>query len=376
MLFKMTDPELKRTPLYDLHLELNARVVPFAGYAMPVQYPAGIKQEHLHTRAQAGLFDVSHMGQVLVSGDNAAQALEKLIPVDLEALENNHQTYAVFTNENGGILDDLIICRWSKDTFFLVVNAACKEQDLQHLQQGLPGLNIQFLGGHSLLALQGPKAKLVMKKIAPASQTLSFMTSSTFVIEGIECHISRSGYTGEDGFEISVPDSQADRLARLLLSFDEVEAIGLGARDTLRLEAGLCLYGHDMDTDISPVEAALVWSISKSRRSGGNKAGGFLGANKILEQMIKGVAQQRVGLLIEGRRLLREGVEIFDEQNKPVGRVTSGGFSPTLEAPIAMAYVNTTHLGEDCNLHALVRDKTVPVSVVKMPFVPQQYFRA
>lgn len=381
----MSTSELKKTPLHALHLELKARMVPFAGYDMPVQYQAGIKQEHLHTRAQAGLFDVSHMGQFLIQGKDAIAELEKLIPVDLHSLADNAQTYGAFTNASGGILDDLIICRWSEDCFYLVVNAACKDQDLEHLRQHLTNLDIQNLDDRALLALQGPAAKGVMAEIAPDINItkLIFMTSTKCTIAGVECYISRSGYTGEDGFEISVPASAADALARQLLNFEQVEAIGLGARDTLRLEAGLCLYGHDMNTDTTLVEAGLSWSIAKSRRSSGSKAGGFPGANEIFIQMIDGTFQkqqkQRVGLLVEGRRIIREGSEIYDADNHIVGIVTSGGYSPTLEAPIAMAYIKTEIITslttQPTTIHAKVRDTIVPVNIHSMPFIPHHYFR-
>ncbi|MEZ5529874.1 MAG: glycine cleavage system aminomethyltransferase GcvT [Porticoccaceae bacterium] len=373
----MTDlsSDLKITPLNELHLELGARMVPFAGYEMPVQYPDGIMTEHLHTRTAAGLFDVSHMGQVVISGAGVAKALEALVPVELESLPINRQTYALFTNDEGGILDDLMIARWAEDTFFLVVNAACKEQDLAHLQANLSGFDINYLDGRGLLALQGPAAAEVMSQIAPAACELIFMNGCHVTIDGADCYITRSGYTGEDGFEISVPAGAAEPLARKLLSFEQVNAIGLGARDSLRLEAGLCLYGHDLDTTTTPIQAALLWSISKSRRPDGEKAGGFPGAEVIFGEIAEGVSRKRVGLAIEGRAPVREGAEIVNEAGEQVGVVTSGGFGPTLEAPLAMGYVQAEYAAVGTALSALVRGKPRPVTVAKMPFVAQRYYR-
>lgn len=372
-----TNNGVLKTPLHKLHAELGGKMVPFAGYEMPVQYKGmGIIKEHQHTRAQAGLFDVSHMGQLVISGENAARSLEALVPVDLEALPINRQTYALFTSETGGILDDLIITRWSEDRFFLVVNAACKNQDIAHLRKYLePHLDIQHLHDQALIALQGPFAKEVIYTLAPAAQTLVFMSGCHAEIEGVECYITRSGYTGEDGFEISLPAVQADRIARRLLSSDEVQAIGLGARDSLRLEAGLCLYGHDLDRETSPVEAALVWSISKSRRMGAAKEGGFPGADKILAQLEKGVSRKRIGLSVEGRVPVREGVELLNAEGVAVGRVTSGGYAPTLGSPVAMAYVIPEAAAIDTPLYASVRGKKISVKVARMPFVPQRYYR-
>lgn len=364
-----------RTPLYSLHVELGAKMVPFAGYAMPVQYPDGVLKEHLHTRAQAGLFDVSHMGQVVARGAGIAAALEKLIPVDIEALPLNKQSYGVFTADHGGILDDLIITRWGENEFFLVVNAGCKARDIAHLQQHLTGFDVEVLEDRALLALQGPQAATVMTELVGATSTLTFMNGCRGNIDGADCFITRSGYTGEDGFEISIPADRAVAVAKRLLSYDAVQAIGLGARDSLRLEAGLCLYGHDMDSNTSPIEAGLTWSISKSRRSDGSKAGGFLGAEKILEQISRGAPRKRVGLKINGRAPIREGVELVDKAGAVIGKVTSGGFGPTLGAPLAMAYVDSEHASTGSELGALLRGKTIPVEVVKMPFVAQNYVR-
>lgn len=371
----LKDDSLKATPLKELHLELGAKMVPFAGYEMPVQYPAGIKTEHLHTREHAGLFDVSHMGQVVISGEGAAEALEALVPVELESLGINKQTYALFTNEQGGILDDLMIVRWAEDRFFLVVNAACKEQDLAYLRAQLPDLDIEYLDGRGLLALQGPEAKSVMAQLAPEARELVFMTGARATLAGIDCYITRSGYTGEDGFEISVPAESAEMLARKLLAFDQVEAIGLGARDSLRLEAGLCLYGHDLDTETTPIQGSLLWSISKSRRADGEKAGGFPGADVILKEQAEGATRKRVGLKIEGRAPVREGAELVNADGTQVGVVTSGGFGPSLDAPVAMGYVSAEYATIGTALNAMVRGKPRPVTVEKMPFVPHRYYR-
>ncbi len=366
---------LKYTPLYALHQELGAKLVPFAGYDMPVSYPAGIMQEHLHTRSQAGLFDVSHMGQVLIRGDQAAQELEGILPIDVEALGIGQQSYALFTNEAGGIIDDLMITRLAQNEFFLVVNAACKDKDLQHLQNSLSGVEIQHLEGRGLLALQGPAAKDVMASYMDKLDEMNFMQGCEAEIKGVRCYINRCGYTGEDGFEISVAAEDAQAIGRLLLEDERVKAIGLGARDSLRLEAGLCLYGHELNEEISPIEAVLNWSISHSRRVGGVKEGGFPGASVILEQMQNGVQRKRIGLQLEGRMAAREGVSLHNEAGEIVGEVCSGGFSPTLECPISMAYVNTDYTELGLLLEAQIRKKSIPARVCKMPFVPQRYYR-
>ncbi len=365
---------VQAVPLHALHLQLGARMVSFAGYQMPLQYPPGIKQEHLHTRAAAGLFDVSHMGQVLVKGRGAGQALEALVPVELESLALNKQVYAVFTNPRGGIEDDLIITRWDEELFFLVVNAACKVQDIAYLRASLPGCDIEELD-RALLALQGPRASEVMAKLVPEATALSFMNGCAGMLAGAECYITRSGYTGEDGFEISVPSRQARAVADALLAFEVVQPIGLGARDSLRLEAGLCLYGHDMDSATTPIEASLAWSISPSRRRQGAKAGGFPGSDHIFGQMQQGVQRKRVGLRVEGRAPVREGAPIQDASGATVGVVTSGGFAPSLDAPIAMGYVDTALAAPGTELTAMVRGKSRPLVVAKMPFVEQRYHR-
>ena len=365
----------RKTQFYDYHLAAGGKMVPFAGYLMPVQYPLGIMQEHLHTRDHAGLFDVSHMGQVLVRGPNAAAELEKLMPVDVEALAINQQSYATFTSGDGGILDDLIITRWAQNTFFLVVNAGCKEQDVAHLKTHLLNCEINYLDQQSLIALQGLRAVEIMTELAPETAALVFMQGCHTQIGDIECYVTRSGYTGEDGFEISVSDDHALALADELLAYDYCQWIGLGARDSLRLEAGLCLYGHDMDEHTSPVEASISWSISKSRRSDGEKAGGFLGADTILGHLANGATKKRVGFLVEGRAPVREGAEIADQQGNLVGVITSGGFGPSLQAPVAMGYVPVGLSAVGTQLTALVRGKPRSITVAKMPLVPQRYYR-
>ncbi|AMO78097.1 MULTISPECIES: glycine cleavage system aminomethyltransferase GcvT [Pseudomonas] len=367
---------LAKTPLYDLHLELGAKMVPFAGYEMPVQYPLGVLKEHLHTRARAGLFDVSHMGQLRLRGADAAAALESLVPVDILDLPLGQQRYALFTNAEGGILDDLMVAN-AGDHLFLVVNAACKDQDLAHLRQHIGArCEIESLfDSHALLALQGPAAAEVLARFAPAVKDLTFMQVASVELLGAQCNVSRSGYTGEDGYEISVPVAQAEALARALLAEEEVQPIGLGARDSLRLEAGLCLYGHDMDSATTPVEASLGWAISKVRRADGERAGGFPGAERIFAQQREGVASKRVGLLPQERVPVREGAEIVDAQGAVIGKVSSGGFGPSLGAPVAMGYVASAHAALDSEVFAMVRGKRVPMKVARTPFVPQRYYR-
>ncbi|WP_296249898.1 glycine cleavage system aminomethyltransferase GcvT [Pseudomonas sp. UBA4194] len=373
----MSEAILHKTPLHALHLELGARMVPFAGYDMPVQYPLGVMKEHLHTRAQAGLFDVSHMGQIRLLGAEAAGALEALVPVDIVDLPVGMQRYAMFTAENGGILDDLMVANLGNDTLMLVVNAACKDQDLAHLRQHL-GNHCQIeplFEERALLALQGPAAVSVLQRLAPEVANMTFMQFATVQLLGVDCYVSRSGYTGEDGYEISVPTANAEALARALLAEPEVEAIGLGARDSLRLEAGLCLYGHDMDRDTSPVEAGLLWAVSKSRRADGPRAGGFPGADTVFAQQQDGAARKRVGLLPQERTPVREGAEVVDDAGSVVGRICSGGFGPTLNAPVAMGYVEARFTKLDTPLWAIVRGKRVALKVSRMPFVPQRYYR-
>ncbi|WP_025126821.1 glycine cleavage system aminomethyltransferase GcvT [Pseudomonas sp. PH1b] len=373
----MSTESLLKTPLHSLHLELGARMVPFAGYDMPVQYPLGVMKEHQHTREQAGLFDVSHMGQIRLSGAQAAKALETLVPVDIIDLPVGMQRYAMFTNEQGGILDDLMVANLGDDQLFLVVNAACKDQDLAHLRQHIgTQCDIQPLfEERALLALQGPAAVTVLARLAPEVAQMTFMQFKPVTVLGAECFVSRSGYTGEDGFEISIPAAEAERLARALLAEPEVAAIGLGARDSLRLEAGLCLYGHDMNSDTTPIQASLLWAISKVRRADGARAGGFPGAEVIFAQQQAGVSRKRVGLLPQERTPVREGAEIVDAEGKVIGNVCSGGFGPTLGGPLAMGYLDIEHCALDTPVSAIVRGKKVPMLVSKMPFVPQRYYR-
>jgi aminomethyltransferase len=366
--------ELKQTPLNALHQELGARMVPFAGYEMPVQYPLGVKKEHELTRAACGLFDVSHMGQVLIQGEGAAEALETLVPADLVGLAEGMQRYGLFTGEEGGILDDLMIVN-AGDHLYLVVNAACREQDLAHLRRGLPAHRVEPVE-RGLLALQGPLAAPVMARLCPAACEMVFMQHGRFEIEGTPVWISRAGYTGEDGFEISVPADRTEALARRLLAEDEVEAIGLGARDSLRLEAGLCLYGHDIDTSTTPVEAGLIWAIGKPRRRGGERPGGFPGADIILHQVeARDHRRRRVGLLGEGRAPVREGAALYAEDGRHLGTVTSGGFGPSVGKPVAMGYVDVAFAEPGRVVHAEVRGKRLPMTVSKMPFVSPGYHR-
>lgn len=367
---------LARTPLYDLHLELGGKMVPFAGYEMPVQYPLGVKKEHIQTRESAGLFDVSHMGQVLLKGTHAAAALEKLVPVDIIDLPVGKQRYALFTNEQGGIMDDLMVSNLG-DRLFVVVNAACKEQDIAHMRANLGSdVEIEVLEDRALLALQGPKAAEALARIQPDVASMVFMDSREIVIDGVDCLIGRAGYTGEDGYEISIPADKAQQIARLLLAQPEIEAIGLGARDSLRLESGLCLYGHDIDPTTTPVEAALLWAISKNRRADGERAGGFPGAEIILEQIqTKAVSRKRVGLIGQGKAPIREGAELVNAQGEKVGVVTSGSFGPTIGVPVAMGYVASEYAVLETEVFALVRGKQLPMNVAKAPFVEQRYFR-
>ncbi|PMH43243.1 glycine cleavage system protein T [Vibrio sp. 10N.286.49.B3] len=375
-MIQQLDQDLLQTPLHALHIEAGAKMVPFAGYSMPVQYPLGVKKEHLHCRSSAGLFDVSHMGQLRLHGEEAAKALETLVPVDIVDLPVGKQRYAFFTNPQGGIRDDLMVANLG-DHLFVVVNAACKAQDIAHLQFNLPaGVAVEVVENRALLALQGPKAAEVLARLHPAVQDMVFMDVKTLNIAGVECIVSRSGYTGEDGYEISVPEEHAASVACQLTDFDEVEWIGLGARDSLRLECGLCLYGHDLDETTTPVEASLLWAISPVRRAGGEREGGFPGADVILNQiMTKEVARKRVGLVGQTKAPVREGVELFDAQDNKVGVVTSGTAGPTAGKPVSMAYVHTDFAALGSEVFALVRGKKLPMVVEKMPFVAQRYYR-
>jgi aminomethyltransferase len=365
-----------------MHIAAGARMVPFAGYEMPVQYPAGVLKEHLHTREKAGLFDVSHMGQADIRPrdgkmETAALALETLVPVAVLGLKEGRQRYALFTNENGGIIDDLMIAHRG-DQFFLVVNAACKEGDIAHMRRHLEGAcEITVRDDRALLALQGPKAEAVLSALAPEAAEMKFMDSRALTIDGAECIVSRSGYTGEDGYEIAVPAGKAEALAEKLLADDDVQWIGLGARDSLRLEAGLCLYGNDLDEKTTPVESSVEWAIQKARRRGGEREGGFPGADIILDQLEKGAEKRRVGLKPEGRAPVRAGAELFAEAEggEAIGSVTSGGFGPSANHPVAMGMVPTGLSKEGTTLYAEVRGKRLPVTVAALPFVKQTYKR-
>jgi len=366
---------LAQTPLHDLHVELGAKMVPFAGYEMPVQYPAGVLKEHNQTRDSAGLFDVSHMGQLRITGADAAAALETLVPVDIIDLPAGMQRYAFFTNEEGNILDDLMVAN-AGDHLFVVVNAACKAQDIAHLRQHIGDrCTIEELTDRALLAIQGPKAIDVVARFAPEVAEMTFMKVKPVNLLGVECFISRSGYTGEDGFEISIPADHAEKIARALLAEDELEPIGLGARDSLRLEAGLCLYGHDIDDTTSPIEGSLLWGISKIRRPKGARAGGFLGAEAVYKHMEEGITRKRVGFKVEGRAPIREGAEICTAEGEVIGKITSGSFAPTYGSPVAMGYVTKAYSKVGTELYAMVRGKSRPMIVAKTPFVPQRYYR-
>ncbi|HWA48032.1 MAG TPA: glycine cleavage system aminomethyltransferase GcvT [Dongiaceae bacterium] len=374
-----SDQTLLRTPLYDLHIELGAKMVPFAGYDMPVQYPMGIMTEHQHTRSGAGLFDVSHMGQIRLSAESfaaVATALESLCPADFQVLKPGQQRYSVLTNESGGILDDLMVTRAGKgddsDHLIMVVNAGCKNEDLAHLRKHLGSrLKIEPMFDRGLMALQGPRAGAVMQKIAPHSVEMKFMTGRLLNVGGMDCFVTRSGYTGEDGFEISVAGGEADNLARKLLGDMEVKPIGLGARDSLRLEAGLCLYGNDITEATNPVEADLVWAIQKRRRA----EGGFPGAAIIQKQIAEGPPRKRVGILPDGKAPARAHTEIATPSGEIVGEITSGGFGPSVGGPIAMGYVQSDHAAIGTQLNLMVRGKALPAKVVAMPFVPHRYHR-
>ncbi|WP_067064422.1 glycine cleavage system aminomethyltransferase GcvT [Roseateles chitosanitabidus] len=366
---------LNKTPLHALHIELGAKMVPFAGYDMPVQYPAGVMAEHKHTRSQAGLFDVSHMGQVLLVGDDAAAALETLVPVDIVDLGLFKQRYALFLNDDAGIMDDLMVARRT-DGLFVVVNAGCRDQDIAHMQQHLSGrCEVRPMPEQALLALQGPQAVTALSRLNPDVAKLVFMTGGFFDLDGIPTFVTRSGYTGEDGYEISVPADRAVELARKLLAQPEVMPIGLGARDSLRLEAGLCLYGHDIDTNATPVEASLTWAIQKVRRAGGARAGGYPGAAIVDQQLAEGVAKKRVGLVSSERMPVREGAKLVDANGVEIGVVTSGTLGPTVGKPVALGYVQTAFAAVGTELFAEVRGKRTPMTVSSTPFTPNGYFR-
>jgi len=360
----------KRTPLYPLHQLLGARMVEFAGYEMPVQYPTGIIAEHLHTRAQAGLFDVSHMGQLRLTGADPATALEALVPGDIGGLGPMRMRYTLLLNDQGGILDDLMATRL-EDGLLLVVNAATKDGDFAHLRAKLPNnIEIEQLDDRALLALQGPAAAAVLRRLAGGIEQLPFMTAIETNLEGRHrCLVTRSGYTGEDGFEISVPAEGAQALAERLLAETEVKPVGLGARDSLRLEAGLCLYGHDIDETTTPIEAGLAWTIGKRRRA----AGDFPGAAVILRQLAGGAVRKRIGIRPDGRAPAREGTPISDTGDNPIGRITSGGFGPSVGAPVAMGYVDAAHAEPGMPLTLHVRGVARAAHAARLPFIPHRY---
>ncbi len=375
-----TGGKLNTTPLNALHKELGGKMVPFAGYEMPVQYGLGVMKEHLHTRTKAGLFDVSHMGQVILRHDDGypgvADAMEQLVPVNLLDLGEGRQRYGFFTDDEGGILDDLMMARRGSE-MFVVVNAACKASDITHMAVGLPGVHVEEQTDRALLALQGPASEDVFSAIVPDASEMRFMDVGVFASAFGELWVSRSGYTGEDGFEISVGDDRAEALARALLDHEDVEAIGLGARDSLRLEAGLCLYGSDIDRTTSPVEARLNWAIQSIRRRGGAREGGFPGAARVLDELESGPQRRRVGLRPEGRAPMRAGTQIFDseESEAPVGEVTSGAFGPTVEAPVAMGYLARSVAEDGTRLFGEVRGKRMPLTVSALPFTPANFKR-
>ena len=366
---------LRHTPLYDLHVAHGARMVAFAGYEMPVQYAAGIIAEHRHTRAQAGLFDVSHMGQILLRGAAAPAALEALVPGDLQGLAPGRMRYTLLLTPDGGILDDLIATRvpsGTGDGLQLVVNAARKDADLAHLQASLdPAVAIEPRFERALLALQGPAAATVLARFADGIDHMPFMTAADIRVAGMPCGVTRSGYTGEDGFELSLAAGDAVAVAETLLAQPEVAPVGLGARDSLRLEAGLCLYGHDIDETTNPVEAGLAWTIASRRRA----EGGFPGAAVILRELAEGPRRRRVGIRPDGRAPARDGTPILAADGKPVGVITSGGFGPSVGGPIAMGYVDTAHAADGGELALVVRDVPRPAHVVPLPFVPTRYYR-
>jgi aminomethyltransferase len=372
----MADPNemLKQTPLHALHVELGAKMVPFAGYDMPVQYPAGVLKEHLHTREKAGLFDVSHMGQAFLSGDDPAKALEMLTPADVAGLKEGMQRYGLLLNERGTIKDDFMFSRLlGEGALYVVVNAGTKDDDFAYIADKLKGrATLEPRPDRALLALQGPGAAAVLERHSHGIDRLTFMKVVRCMVAGAPAIVSRSGYTGEDGFEISIEAIHAERVARALLREPEVMPIGLGARDSLRLEAGLCLYGHDIDETTDPVEANLVWSIAKRRKMDKD----FLAADTIMDRVFNGTGRKRVGIRPDGRAPAREGVEIADKSGRAIGKITSGGFGPTLNAPIAMGYVETVYAGDGTELDLIVRGKPLPARVVPMPFVPHRYRRA
>lgn len=378
----MSEESLKKTPLHALHLSLGARMVPFAGYDMPVQYPPGVLTEHLATRSACGLFDVSHMGQVIIrpkSGriEDAALALEALIPVDIAGLKPGRQRYGLFTNAEGGILDDLMVSNRG-DHFYMVVNAGCKDADLAHMRAHLSDTcTAEMLDDRALVALQGPHAEQVLAEFCPEITSMKFMDVEADDLHDVECIISRSGYSGEDGFEISIPAHKAELVVSRFLDHPDCEPVGLGARDSLRLEAGLCLYGNDIGTTTTPVEAALEWAIQKVRRKGGVRAGGFPGASRILNELEHGATRRRVGLRPEGKQPVRAHARLYADEDgrSAIGEVTSGGFGPSVDAPVSMGYVPTELAAIGTRVFADVRGKFLPMSVAALPFITPTYKR-
>ncbi|MES0813045.1 glycine cleavage system aminomethyltransferase GcvT [Roseibium sp. SCPC15] len=360
----------KRTPLYDLHVELGGKMVDFAGWEMPVQYPMGIMGEHKQCREKAALFDVSHMGQVILKGENVAEKLETICPQAFTALKEGKARYSFFTNENGGIMDDLIVSN-AGDHFFVVVNASMRHQDIPHMAKHLDGVEVTEIFDRALVAVQGPKAEDVVGALCPAARDMKFMETMLGDINGVECRISRLGYTGEDGYEISIPQDKAVEVTRAFLADENCEPAGLGARDSLRLEAGLCLYGNDIDNDTSPIEASLNWAIQKRRR----EEGGFPGADRVLRDIAEGTSRKLVGIKPEGRAPARQGVEVQSLEGESIGTVTSGGFGPTVGGPVALGYVATAQAEPGTKVNLMVRGKAQPAEIVSLPFVQQNYKR-
>ncbi|MCE8556710.1 glycine cleavage system aminomethyltransferase GcvT [Ruegeria pomeroyi] len=365
----MTDTP-KRTPLYDLHVELGGKMVDFAGWEMPVQYPMGIMGEHKQCREKAALFDVSHMGQVILRGEDIGAKLEKLCPQVFSTLPEGKARYGFFTNAQGGIMDDLIVSN-AGEYFFVVVNAALRHQDIPHMAAHLDGVEVTEIFDRALVAVQGPSAEDVVGRLCPAARDLKFMETMLGQIDGVECRISRLGYTGEDGYEISIPEGEAIRISRLFLAHEDCEPAGLGARDSLRLEAGLCLYGNDIDNETSPIEASLLWAIQKRRR----EEGGFPGAERILKEIAEGAPRKLVGIKPEGRAPARQHVEIQSLDGETIGEITSGGFGPTVGAPVAMGYVASAHTAPGDKVNLIIRGKAQPAEIVSLPFVAQNYKR-
>ncbi|UWQ32027.1 glycine cleavage system aminomethyltransferase GcvT [Leisingera sp. M527] len=365
----MTDAP-KRTPLYDLHVELGGKIVDFAGWEMPVQYPMGIMGEHKQCREKAALFDVSHMGQVILRGEGVGEKLETLCPQAFATLKEGKARYGFFTNDDGGIMDDLIVSN-AGDHYFVVVNAALRHQDIPHMQANLDGIEVTEIFDRALVAVQGPKAEDVVGELCPAARALKFMETAIADIGGVECRISRLGYTGEDGYEISIPEADAIRVSKLFLAHDDCEPAGLGARDSLRLEAGLCLYGNDIDQSTSPIEASLNWAIQKRRR----EEGGFPGAARIQKELAEGTAKKLVGIKPEGRAPARQGVEVQSEGGDTLGAITSGSFGPTVGGPVAMGYVAADHSAAGTKVNLIIRGKAQPAEIVALPFVTQNYKR-